>query len=148
MDAVQSGNFACARALLSPDFQFSGQMPPPVNADAWLGINATMLKAFPDLDYHFKIEGEQSNVVDVSTQLAGTHHGDLDLTPLGRPVYPASHKSFTAAPVRAKATVSDGKVVSWVVEPTEGAGVSAIVEQLAWLNFQPAAKLAACGWFL
>ncbi len=130
MDAVQSGNFDGAKALLSPDFKFSGPVPQPVNGAAWLGLSASLLKAFPDLNYRFKIEGEQGNAVDISAQLTGTHHGDLDLTALGMSVFPPTHKSFSAASVHGKATVSDDKVVTWATEPNEGAGVTAILKQL------------------
>ena len=101
-----------------------------VSPISWLSFSASLLKAFPDLNYRFKIEGEEGNAVLISAQQSGTHHGDLDLTALGMTVFQPTHKSFSATAVRGKATVSDGKVVSWTTEPTEGSGAMAILKQL------------------
>jgi hypothetical protein len=130
MDAVQSGNFTGAKALLTEDFKFSGPVPQPIGGPAWLGMSANLRKAFPDLNYRFKVEGEQGAAVDLSAQLSGTHTGDLDLTALGMPVFPPTGKSFAAAYERGTATVQNGKVASWATQRTEGAGLVAILKQL------------------
>ena len=83
MDAVQTGDFKDARSMLSDDFRFSGPIPNPINAEAWLGMSASMKTAFPDLDYHFKVIGTNGDVVKTTTQLSGTHNGPFDLTGTG-----------------------------------------------------------------
>jgi hypothetical protein len=45
-------------------------------------------------------------------------------------VIPATDKSFVAAREKTKITVKDNKITSWVVEPTQGAGLKAILGQL------------------
>jgi len=45
-------------------------------------------------------------------------------------VIPATNKTFSAKLEKTKITVHENKVTSWAVEPTEGAGLHAILEQL------------------
>lgn len=129
-NTIQSGNFEKAKSLLTDDFVFSGPIPKPANSAEWLGVSASLKAAFPDLDYQFKIEGVNGNVVNTIAQLKGTHKGDLDLTALGMGIIPATNKSFVAARERGKATVQGDKVKSLANEPVEGAGLMAILHQL------------------
>jgi predicted ester cyclase len=130
IDAIQMGDFKRAKSLLSNDFKFSGPVPEPISADAWMGMSASLKAAFPDLDYQFKIEGVNGDTVNISADLRGTHKGDLDLTAMHMGVIPATGKSFKAAHEHGKATLRDGKITAWAMEPTEGAGLMAILGQL------------------
>ena len=130
MDAVQNGDYATAKSLLSDDFMFSGPVPEPISGEAWLGMSASMRAAFPDLDYHFQVEGGEGDVVKASTQLTGTHTGDFDLTSMGMNVIPPTGKSFSMVRDTAEGEVRDGKVIAYRVQPTEGAGLIAILTQL------------------
>ena len=130
MNAIQGGDFEKARSLLTDDFVFSGPVPKPINGPAWLDMSKNLKAAFPDLDYQFKIEGVNGNVVNISAQLKGTHKGDLDLTAMGMGVIPATNKSFVAAKEHGKVTVQGDKVKSLANEPSEGAGMMAILGQL------------------
>lgn len=130
MNAVQAGDFETAKALLSDDFQFSGPVPEPINADAWLGMSMSLRKAFPNLDYHFHIESIDGNVANISAELEGNHSGEFDLTAMNMGVIPATNKSFAAAHEHGKVTVKDNKVISISFEKTEGAGLMAILGQL------------------
>ena len=47
MDAVQKGDFENAKSMLADDFQFSGPVPEPINAETWLGMSASLRTAFP-----------------------------------------------------------------------------------------------------
>jgi predicted ester cyclase len=130
MDSIQKGDFENARTMLADDFQFSGPVPEPINAEAWLGMSASLKAAFPDLDYRFKVIGAEGDVVRSTTQLSGTHSGSFDLTGMNMGVIPATNKSFSAKLAKTKVTVKDDKITSWAVEPTEGAGLMAILKQL------------------
>ena len=130
MNAIQKGDFVKAKSLLTDDFMFSGPVPEPVNGPAWLDMSKNLKAAFPDLDYQFKIEGVNGNVVNISAQLKGTHKGDLDLTAMGMGVIPATNKSFAASREHGKVTVQGDKIKSLANEPTEGAGLMAILGQL------------------
>jgi hypothetical protein len=70
------------------------------------------------------------NVVHFTNQLAGTHTGDLDLSFMGMGVIPATGRSFSMARENGESVIADGYVVSTHVQPTEGAGLMAILHQL------------------
>ena len=130
MDSIQKGDFNNAKTLLADDFQFSGPIPEPINREAWLGMSASLKTAFPDLDYHFKVIGADDDIVKTTSQLSGTHRGSFDLTNMKMGVIPATNKTFAAKLENTKITVKENKVTSWAVEPTQGAGLHAILEQL------------------
>ena len=130
LDSVQKGDFVKTKSLLADDFQFSGPIPQPMNREAWLEMSASLKTAFPDLDYHFKVIGADDDVVKTTSQLSGTHRGSFDLTNMKMGVIPATNKTFDAKLEKTKITVKDNKITSWVVEPTEGAGLKAILGQL------------------
>ena len=130
MDSVQKGDFDKAKSFLSHDFQFSGPVPEPINAEAWMGMSVSLKKAFPNLDYHFMVESMDGDIAKFSAQLKGTNSGDIDLTGMHMGVIPATNKSFTAAKEYGKVTVKGDKVTSWAGTPIEGAGLMAILGQL------------------
>ena len=131
MYAIQKGEFERAKSHLADDFQFSGPASTPINADAWLGMSMNLKKAFPNLENHFRVESVQSGgVVKISSELKGTHRGELDLTSMNMGVVPPTNKSFAVAREHGKVTIKGDKVTSWAVEPTKGAGLMAILEQL------------------
>jgi predicted ester cyclase len=130
LDSVQKGDFANAKSMLAEDFQFSGPVPEPINRDTWLGMSSSLKTAFPDLDYHFKVIGTDGDFVRTTSQLSGTHTGSFDLTNMNMGVIPATDKTFSAKPEKTKLTLKDNKITSWAVEPTDGAGLTAILDQL------------------
>lgn len=130
VDAIQKGDFERAKSLLADDFQFSGPIPEPIDKEAWLGMNASLRTAFPDLDYHFKVIGTDGDVVRTTSQLSGTHTGSFDLTNMQRGTIPATNKTFVTTREKTKITVKENKITAWVVEPTQGAGVMEILKQL------------------
>jgi predicted ester cyclase len=130
LDSVQKGDFEKTKSLLSDDFQFSGPIPQPINREAWLGMTASLKTAFPDLDYHFDVIGADDDIVRTTSQLSGTHRGSFDLTAMNMGVIPATNKAFSAKLEKSKITVKENKITSWAVEPTQGAGLNAILDQL------------------
>ena len=130
MDSIQKGDFVTAKSMLADDFQFSGPVPEPINAEAWIEMSDSLKTAFPDLDYHFKVIGAEGDVVRATAQLSGTHSGALDLTGMDMGVIPATNKAFSTTLVKTKVTVNEDKITSWAAEPTDGAGLMAILKQL------------------
>jgi predicted ester cyclase len=130
VDSVQKGDFQTAKSMLADNFQFSGPVPEPIDQEAWLGMSSNLKTAFPDLNYHFKVIGAEGDVVRVISQLSGTHTGSLDLTNMNIGVIPATDKTFSAKHEKSKITVKENKITAWAVEPTEGAGLKAILDQL------------------
>ena len=130
VDSVQKADFQTTKSMLADDFQFSGPIPEPIDKEAWLGMSSNLKTAFPDLNYHFKVIGAEGDVVRVISQLSGTHTGSFDLTNMNMGVIPATDKTFSAKHEKSKIAVKDNKITSWAVEPTEGAGLKAILDQL------------------
>ena len=131
MYAIQTGDYENAQSYLADDFKFSGSVPKPIKAGAWLTMHMNLKKAFPNLEYHFRVESIQTGgVVKISSELRGTHKGDLDLTGMKLGVIPATNKSFAAGREHGKLVIQDDKVVSWVVEPNKATGMLVILNQL------------------
>ena len=131
MSAIQSGNYEKAKTHLTADFQFSGSVPEPLNAEAWLGMSMNLKKAFPNLEYHFRVESVQTGgIVKISSELKGTHKGELDLTSVNMGVIPATGKSFAAGREHGKLTLRGDKVAAWEVVTNQAAGWLAILQQL------------------
>ena len=130
MDSVQRGDFDKAKTLLSDDFQFKGMVRRPINGRTWLRMSASLKMAFAGLNYHFKVDSADGNVVNTSSQMSGNNRGAFDLTGLRMGVISATNKEFSTPRESHTITVKNEKVSSWVVEPTEGAGLMAILQQL------------------
>ena len=130
MDSIQKGDFTKAKTLLTDDFKFSGPIPEPINREAWLAMSASLKTAFPDLNYHFNITESDGDFVKATSQLSGTHTGSFDLTNMKMGVIPATKKAFSAKLEKTRVTVKENKISLWAVEPTEGAGLKAILGQL------------------
>jgi predicted ester cyclase len=130
MDSIQEGDFDNAKSMLADNFTFSGSMPEPINKEAWLEMSMGMKKAFPDLNYHFKVIGADGDVVKSTTQLSGTHSAVFDMTKMNMGTLPATNKTFSVKVQKTKVTVKDDKISAWVAEPNDGAGLEAILDQL------------------
>jgi len=130
MDSVQKGRFDTARTFLSDDFQISGFSPKPLNSKTWLNMIANLKMACADLNYHFQVDGTEGNVVHTTSQLSGTNSGAFDFTSINMGVISATNKKFSIAMEKMQITVKNDKVTSLAVEPTEGAGLTAILGQL------------------
>ena len=130
MDSVQKGRFDTTRTFLSDDFQISGFVPTPINGKTWLTMIANLKMACADLNYHFQMHSAEGNIVHTTSQLSGTNSGAFDFTNIKMGVISATNKKFSSARQNTKITVKDDKVTSWAVEPTEGAGLTAILGQL------------------
>jgi hypothetical protein len=130
MDSVQRGRFDTARTLLSDDFRISGFSRKPLNGKTWLNMIANLKMACADLNYHFQVDGIDGNVVHTTSQLSGTNSGAFDFTDIDMGVISATNKKFSIAKEKTQITVKGDKVTSWAIEPTEGAGFTAILGQL------------------
>jgi len=125
--AIASRDLDAASTYLSEDFQFAGPVPEPIGKMQYVGLMNLMLAAFPDIDLGITVVGEDGNVVEVTHQLSGTHTGDLDLTPMGMGVFPASGRSFSMAQEHFEYVIEGDQIVSTFTEPIEGAGLPAII---------------------
>lgn len=117
-------------SYVSDDFQFSGPVPEPLGKDQYLGLMALMMNAFPDIDYGMEVVGSEGDTVYLTHTLSGTHTNDFDLTAMGMGVIPASNRTFSNATEEFTYIVEDGLIVAMINEPTEGAGMPALLAQI------------------
>ena len=129
-NAFNAGDLDEVAGYLAEDFQFSGPTPQPLGAAEWLGMTRALQAAFPDIQYNLQIEAVEGDTVRTSTQLSGTHTGELDLTAMGLGVIPATGKRFANPKEYGEATVEGGKVASIRVEAAEGSGLEGILRQI------------------
>ena len=129
-DAFNAGDLEKVAGLLAEDFQFSGPTPEPLGAREWLGMTQALQAAFPDIRYDLRIEAVEGNTVRTSTQLSGTHTGDLDLTAMGLGVFPATGKRFSNPKEFGEATIEGGKVTSIRVQSPPDGGLVGVLRQL------------------
>jgi predicted ester cyclase len=129
-DAFNAGDLEKVAEHLAPEFQFSGPVPQPIGAQEWLGMSAAMRIAFPDIQYNLRVEAVEGDTVRTSTQLSGTHTGDLDLTAMGLGVIPATGKRFSSPREYGETTVKGGRVISIRIETPPGGGLMGILRQL------------------
>jgi predicted ester cyclase len=130
MDSVQQGEFERTKSMLTDDFHVSGLIPESIDKETWLEMSANLKTAFPDLDYHFKVIGADGDIVRSTTQLSGTQNGPLDLVNIHMGLIPITNKHVSAKIAKTKVTVKEGKIKLWVVEPMDGAGLEAVLDQL------------------
>ena len=130
VDAFNRGDLNTLADLLADDYEFSGPIPDPVGRDQFLGLMELMWEAFPDMRINTRLVNIKGNVVHFTNQLAGTHTGDLDLSAMGMGVIPATGRSFSMAREDGESVIADGYIISTHVQPTEGAGLMAILHQL------------------
>jgi hypothetical protein len=131
MYAIQKGDFEKAKSHISDDFQFSGYAPKPIDAKTWLEMSSSLKKAFPNIEYHFRVESVQSGgIVKISSEIKGTQQEELDLTGLNMGRIPSTNKSFVTGREHSKLTLHGEKISSWVVVPGKDTGLMVILHQL------------------
>ena len=137
VSAFNAGDYEKVSGYLAEEFTFSGPVPEPVDAEMYLGLTKALKGGMPDLDFHLHTMGGEGNVVNTGTILEGTHTADLDLTPMGFGVIPATGKSVKLPHEGGRLTVEGDKIQSYEVDKTEGGGLMGI---LAQIGFEPPSK--------
>jgi predicted ester cyclase len=128
--ALESGDLATAASFLSDDFVFSGPVPEPISGEQWFGLHQLLTAAFPDFSYNLSDVQVTGNVARTTHQISGTQMGDLDLSPMGMPVIPATGKKVRLPVEHADLTFEGGKAVRLHADVPADGGVPGIMQQL------------------
>lgn len=128
--AIEANDFEGARALLSDDFKFSGAVPEPISADAWLGVHRALGAAMPDFSFHYIATGGSGDASEGTVQVGGTHTGEFVAPIPGIPNVPAAGKRILNPKERIWVTARNGKVTGLVVEKVPDAGLFGILKQM------------------
>ncbi len=129
--AIENGDREAMRSLLTDDFVFDhGGMDGTMERDAFIGAMGNIQKGVRDVRFNLtELEGE--GTVHGKARLTGTHNGTLDLSPLGGPTLPPTHKRFECTVEPATWVVQSGRVARHEVEAVEGGGLEGILAQIA-----------------
>jgi hypothetical protein len=128
--AMNVGDWEKVASFLSEDFRFMGPVPEPIGGMEWIGLSKSLKRAFPDIQYNLRIDSIEGDVVRTTTQLSGTHTGELDLTAMGFGVIPATGISFSNPEEEGDAVVKGDKVISLHVKSVEGSGLMGILQKI------------------
>lgn len=128
--ASDDDDYDSAAEFLADDFIFSGPVPEPMSKEQYVGFMKTMAVAFPDWSFNVSGVTENTDHVEVTINITGTHTGNWDMTAAGGGVVPATGKAFKLPPGIGKYYVRDGKISALKGDPNPEAGVGAIMAQL------------------
>ena len=130
IQAIENADFPAARALLHDDFQFSGPVPQPIDADMWLGVHRALYDGMPDLRFNATNFTDDGHAVRFNVSLTMHHTGRLALPALGVVDLAPTNKAIALPPESATVVVRDGKLASWSnVTPADG-GVARILAEV------------------
>jgi predicted ester cyclase len=129
-EALESGDMDKVGSYLSDDFVFSGPTPEPISGEQWAGMQTLMRKAFPDWSFNLSDVQVMGNEARATHQITGTHTGDLDLSPMGLAVIPATGKSIKLPTEQAVLTFEGDKVVRFHADPSPDSGLPGLFKQL------------------
>jgi len=130
MESVAHGDRSIAEQYLSEDFLLEGPTPEPINLDQWLGLHQIIRVGMPDFSFNISDVQVRGDVATVTMQIAGTHTGTLDLSPLGLPTVPATGKRVRLPVEHPRITFNGDEIVSAYMEVPPGGGVMGMLEQL------------------
>ncbi len=128
--AINANDWGSVADFLADDFQFSGPVPEPVGAAEWIGLNRMLQAGMPDMSINLRIVSVEGELVRSTDHLTGTHTADLDLTPLGLGVIPATGRRVSLPQELGVARVRDGKIVSIHLDTSAEGSIAELLAQL------------------
>ena len=129
-ERIESKDYDGARELLADEFEFSGAVPEPIGAEAWLSMQMKLGAAFPDWAFNLEDVRLDGDKVLCSSQITCTHTGALDVPDMGVPLIPATGKSISLPRESVELAFSGGKIASIRTSASPGAGVAGMLSQL------------------
>lgn len=128
--AIEAQDWETARGYLTDDFTFSGAVPQPISAEAWLGVHRALGAAMPDFSFNVSGLREEQGVVSGTVQLTGTQTRELKLPIPGTPAIAPTGRHLSMAAENFTCTFRGDKISNYAVQPTPHGGVHGILEQL------------------
>lgn len=127
---VPPGDVEGEAAYLSDDFQWVDEDGKALmDKEAWIGMSQMLLASLKDWDYVVSDVRQAGDDVIMTGHFEGTHTADLDMSPMGMGVIPASGRKIVWPEQSAKVIVKDGKIVR--LEPHgESTGIEGFVAPL------------------
>ena len=130
MTAIESDDFKKAATLLSENFVLEGPVPKPAGKKEFLDLMRALTGAIPDWAFNMSRLKEDGNNVELDIAITGTHTRELNLSFMGMPVTPATHRAIRLPKEHLTVAVKSNKISSIRVRPVPGAGVEGILKQI------------------
>jgi predicted ester cyclase len=93
------------------DFQYTdAQGNPPQDKATWVAMGQLLRSAFPDLSLVIEDIREEGDGVVVRAHFSGTFTNDLDVSPLGLGIVPATGKPVNFPPGTNRVSIDNGKI--------------------------------------
>lgn len=103
---------AASQETLSEDFQqFDVNDNPVLNKEQYIGAGQMMAASFEGFEWVVSDLREEGDSVIMKGHFEGTHTGDLDLSPFGAGVIPASGKKIVWPEARLRWVIEGDKIV-------------------------------------
>lgn len=128
MKSWEKNDEATLASLLDDDFQFSGPVPQPLNAQGFIGFMHTILAAMPNFAFNASGFEESGDTILVKTYITGTHTGTLILP--GMPEIPATNIQVCMPEERQMYTLKNGKIYRLDIESGPEGGVPGLLKQI------------------
>ncbi len=130
---MEKQDFKKLSKMISDDFKFSGAIPKPIGKQEWIGFLKALTRGMPDFSLNLsdpksRIE-EREDKVTVHYHVTGKQTGKLDLPFLGVEA-PATNKTVNLPEETMEVRFDRDKIVGMHIEPTPGAGMEGLLEQL------------------
>jgi predicted ester cyclase len=130
LTAIEQQQWDTARSYLADDFTFSGAVPQPLSADAWLGVHRALAAAMPDFSFNARDFREDGGKVYLTVAITGTQTRELALPVPGIPALAPTGKRVSMPAEACIATMSGDKLVDYNVSQVDGGGLPGILAQL------------------
>lgn len=131
-EALDYHDLEMLAAILSDDFQLTGNVTQPLDRDGMLALMGAYFTAFSDISFNFTEAEQTDKVVKVKYHVTGTHDGILDLTPLGVAIsLEPTEQKIKLPESRAELHFSDSdQLRAQIAQQAEGAAMSDLLAQL------------------
>ncbi len=108
---TDAGDAAAASTYMAEDFKaLDNDGNVMMDKSGWVGMGRLMEAAFDDLVFVRTDLREEADKVIMSGHFEGRHTRDLDLSPMGLGVFPASGQKIVWPDSSSRITVNDGKI--------------------------------------
>lgn len=127
---AEKGNIEAMGEQMADDFAFTGATPQPMNKEQFLELMRAITTAIPDWQFNItNVSGAGDNVRLVN-RITGKNTGTFDYQPMGISSVPPTGKSVALPQQTVDMVVRNGKLVAFIVTPTQGGGLMGILTQL------------------
>jgi hypothetical protein len=129
MAAVEAWDMRAVADCLTDDFTYSGSGR-VMNKREFVAVQSALCISLPDFHFNAAKIHQQGNRVIATVRITGTHLNDLDLSPLGLPVIPATGIYCQLPAEQVEYILVNNKITRITAANTPGRGIPGLLAQL------------------